>query len=151
MEKNWTENLAKLYEEIQILENGKKEACENFDQFCEFIAEPAFETLEDELKKYGVKVKLKRNKRQSIAFQINFPKSRIDHFHYILDLAQDSLELKLKLRIKVRKKKTSLPLEKELPFMTEMSPPDILKLQKENLLQDIIEHYRQFVFEAHTP
>lgn len=151
MEKDWTENLSKLYQEIQILENSKKEACEYFNQFCEFIAEPAFESLEDELKKYGVRAKLKRNKSHSIVFQINFPKSRIEHFHYILDLPQDSLELKLKLRVKVRKKKTSLPVEKELPFMTEMSPPDILKLQKEDLLQDIIEHYRQFVFEVHTP
>jgi len=56
----------------------------------------------------------------------------------------------LKLRIRGRKSKKSTIEEKELPFMKEVLPADILKLKKEDLIRDIIKHFRNFNFEALT-
>ena len=44
---DWKLNLANYFEELRILRESKQEALDNFNQFCEFIAEPAFESLED--------------------------------------------------------------------------------------------------------
>ena len=43
-----------------------------FDQFCEFIAEPAYESLKEELKQYNIKSGFNKEKGKSINFQIDF-------------------------------------------------------------------------------
>ena len=149
-ERDWKEALAKCFEELRVIEECKGETPENFKQFCEFIAEPAFESLAEELRRYGVKSKLRRIRGKLIAFQVNFPKSGIDNFHYLVCLPKGSFELRLKLRIRGRKSKKSAIEEKELPFMKEVLPADILKLKKEDLILDLIKHYRNFNFEALT-
>jgi len=57
MGNDWKENLASFFEGISILEISKKETIENFNQFCEFIVEPGFESLDEELKQFGIKSK----------------------------------------------------------------------------------------------
>jgi hypothetical protein len=148
MGNDWKENLEKAREEIEILIESQKETLLKFEQFCEFVAEPAFETLSDELKTYKIRSRLKKRKGESISFQIDFPRSRIDHFHYIITLPKASVDLQLKLAIKGRKNQESLPVEKNVPFLNDAPSSEILNFNKEGLIQDIIEHYRNFVFES---
>ncbi len=147
---DWKLNLANYFEELRILQESKQEARENFTQFCEFVAEPAFESLEEELQQYGIRSKIKIERGKSIAFLINFPKSRIDNFHYIIRLPKNSLELTLKLKIRGRKNKYSPFQESEQPFMKDIAPREVLKLEVSALIQDIIEFYRHFNFEVFT-
>jgi hypothetical protein len=148
MGNDWKENLEKAREEIEILIESQKETLLKFEQFCEFVAEPAFETLSDELKTYKIRSRLKKRKGESISFQVDFPRSRIDHFHYIITLPKASVDLQLKLAIKGRKNQESLPVEKNVPFLNDAPSSEILNFNKEGLIQDIIEHYRNFVFES---
>ncbi len=150
MGSDWKEDLTNFFEEFSIIETSKKEALEDFDQFCEFIAEPAFESLAEALKELGIKSKSKRTKGRSISFQINFPGSRNDNFQYIICLPKNSLELRLKLRIKGRKNKKSVIGEKEESFMEAVNPSGVLKLKKEDIIQDVIRQYRNYILEALT-
>ncbi|MEA3420432.1 MAG: hypothetical protein U9Q97_01995 [Acidobacteriota bacterium] len=147
MEKDWKANLARFFDELRIIENSKEETIENFDQFCEFIVEPAFEALAEELRVYGIKSKYRKSKKESITFVINFPKSGIDSFQYIIHLPKESLKLNLKLLIRGRKNTKSPMKEKEEQFMRKRSTLDILKLKKDDIIDDVIEHYRCFNFE----
>jgi hypothetical protein len=150
MESEWKKNLMGFFEEFSIIETSKKETLDDFAQFCEFIVEPAFESLTEALKEFGITSKSKRIKGKSAALQISFPGSRIDNFHYIISLPKNSLELKLKLKIKGRKNNRGMIEEKEYPFMENVKPANILKLKKEDVIQDIIRCYRKFVLEAIT-
>ena len=150
MGSDWKEDLTNFFEEFSIIETSKKEALEDFDQFCEFIVEPAFESLAEALKELGIKSKSRRTKDKSISFQINFPGSRIDNFQYIVCLPKNSLEMRLKLRIRGRKNKKSVMGEKEESFMEAVNPVGVLKLKKEDIIQDIIRHYRNYMLEALT-
>lgn len=145
---DWKSNLLNLFEDIKVIEKCKEETLENFDQFCEFIAEPAFENLADELKKYRIRSKFKRSKWKSIDFQISFPGSSIDNFHYIICLPKNSMELKLKLELKGRKNKNSLLEKREEVFKESVKPSELLKLPKEEIIQDVIEHYKNFAYET---
>jgi len=147
-ETDWKDDLAGLLKDLRVIEECKGETPEKFNQFCEFIAEPSFESLSKELKKYGIKSKFRTQKGKWIAFEVNFPKSRLDNFHYIVCLPKNSLELKLKLRIRGRRSKRSLIEEKEEPFMGNVLPSEILKLPKEKLIHDVIKHYRGFSLKA---
>jgi hypothetical protein len=40
--------------------------------------------------------------------------------------------------------------ETEGQFMKDVTPTEILKIKKEDLIQDIIEHYRNFCFKTAT-
>ena len=106
--------------------------------------------MKDELLHYKIRSKIKKIKGKLIAFQINFPKTRIDNIQYIISLPKNSVELKLNLTIKGRKNKKSLLDEKKAPFMGDISPEEILKLQVEDLILDVIAHYRDFNFDAFT-
>jgi hypothetical protein len=150
MGSDWKKNLINLFEEISILETSKKETLNDFAQFCEFIAEPAFESLAEGLKELGINSKSKRTKGKSVTLQINFPGTRIENFQYVIYLPKNSLELKLKLKLRGRKNSRSLAEEQEYAFMEKTGPEDILKLKKEDVIQDIIRHYRKFTFEALT-
>ncbi|NIM90240.1 MAG: hypothetical protein GTO17_04750 [Candidatus Aminicenantes bacterium] len=145
--RNWRDDTRDLFEDLSIIEISKKETLDNFDQFCEFIAEPAFENLADELKIYKIKAKFKR-KKDSVHFMMNFYRSNIDDFHYIISLPKNSIELKLKLTIKGRPNKKSPLVEKELQFMNDVDSPEVLKLKLEDLIKDILDQYRKFKYEA---
>ena len=148
MGEEWKANLASCFEEIRIIQISKKETIENFDQFCEFIAEPAFEALGEEFKQYGVRTKIEKSPGKSITLRINFPKSRVDKFHYVIFLPKNSLELMVRLKIRGRKDKRSPVQEENMPFLEEPQPKDVFKINKSDLIQDVIEHYRNFNFEA---
>ena len=150
MESDWRANLARYFEEYRILKNSIRETLDNFEQFCEFVVEPAFESLENELEQYGISSKVIRVKGKCITFQVNFAKTRIDNFLYSISLPKNSLELELVLKVKGRVNKKSHHQENVEPFMQEMKAPDILKLEKEDIILDVIEHYRSFNFEAFT-
>lgn len=150
MTKDWKENLASFFEGYRIIEKSKDDTIKNFDQFCEFVVEPAFESLSDELKNYRIQSKIKKSKGRSIAFQINFPKSKVEHFLYTILFPKNSLELQLKLLLKGRKDKNSPMEETKSRFMKDVAPSEILKLKKEDIIQDVIEHYRNFCFKSVT-
>lgn len=146
-EDGWKKSLSNFFEDLRIIEECKGETPENFNQFCEFIAEPSFESLSEELRKYGIKSEYKIKKKKWISFEVKFPKSRIDNFHYIIILPKNSVELKLKLRTRGRRTKKSLIEEKVEIFMKDVLPSEILKLPKEDLIMDVIKHYRNFCYE----
>jgi hypothetical protein len=148
MEKDWKVELANFFEELRILRASKQESLKDFNQFCEFVVEPAFESLEDELIQYGIKTKIIKIRGKSIAFQINFDKSRISNFKYIIYLPHGSLSLRLKLKLRGRRTKKSEAEEKELDFMEGTNPEDILDLDKEDVIQDVIEKYRNYIYES---
>jgi hypothetical protein len=145
---DWKVNLANYFEEMKILEASKLETQDNFKQFCEFIAEPAFESLEEEIKAYKVRVKIRRVRSKSISFHFFFGKSRIENFQYLICLPKNALELDLTLKIRGRRNKSSPFEEREETFMPDVPREDLLKLEKDVLVQDVIEHYRSFTFEA---
>jgi len=147
---DWKANLAAYFEETRIIQSSQRETLENFDQFCEFVAEPAFESLGEELEQFNIRSHIRRIKGRSIALQINFPGSRIDNFTYIILLPRNSLELKLRLLIKGRAGMRSALQSIEEPFLPELEQADVLKLEKSDLIQDLIEHLRSFNFSALT-
>ena len=150
MTTNWKENLASFFEGFRIIERSKEESLKNFDQFCEFVAESAFESLQEELKNYRISSKIKRSNGRSITFQINFPKSRIENFIYTILFPRNSIELQLKLVIRGRRSKKSSVEESELPFMKDVVPTEVMKIKIEDLIQDVIEQYRNFCFASAT-
>ncbi len=147
VKRDWRDDTKDLFEDLAIIEISKKETLDNFDQFCEFIAEPAFENLVDELKIYKIKAKFKR-KRDSIHFMMNFYRSNVDDFHYIVSLPKNSIELKMKLTIIGRANKKSPLVEKESQFMEDVSSSEVLKLRLEDLIKDVLDQYRKFKYEA---
>lgn len=149
-ETDWKDNLSKFIDDLRVIDRSICETIEDFDQFCEFIAEPAFESLAEELRKYKIKSKFKTKKGKSIGLSMNFPRSKIDNFQYVIILHKDSLNLRLKLQIRGRKDKNNLMEESEEQFMDKLSSSDILKLSKEDLIQDVIEHFKNFKFGAFT-
>ncbi|MGD9347192.1 MAG: hypothetical protein PVH84_15105 [Candidatus Aminicenantes bacterium] len=142
--------MASFFEGYRIIERSKEDTIKNFDQFCEFVAEPAFEILGEELENYRITSKVKKEKGRSITFQINFPKSKVENFLYTILFPKNSLELQLKLQIRGRKNIHSPMQETEERFMKDTTPSEILKLNHEDLIQDVIEHYRNFCFKAAT-
>lgn len=150
VETDWRDDLKNFFEDLSIIEKSKQEAIQNFHQFCEFIAEPAFETLNEEFQQYRIKSQLQRSKGKSIALKINFPKTRVDNLTYAISLPKNSFKLKLKLVIRGRKSKKSQIEEREIPFMENVDPDDILKLSQEELIRDVIENYKNFNYDAIT-
>lgn len=145
---DWKDTLKAFLEDLSIIEKSKNETTLNFHQFCEFIAEPAFEALEEELKQYGIKSRFQKVKGKSVSFEINFPKSNVDNFTYTVCLPENSFKLEMKLVIKGRKSKKSQVEEREMPFMESVGSSRILKLSQEELIQDIIEQYKNFNYDA---
>jgi len=149
-EEKWKLELGQYFEDLRIIDKCQQEAREHFDQFCEFIVEPAFEALEEELKNKKIKIKYFKEKYRFIHLQVNFPESRVDNFHYRIYLPKNSLELKLVLKIAGRKNKKAAPEEKERPFMPEVKPEEVLKLSKEDILLDVITCLKEFNYAART-
>jgi len=143
-QKTWRDVLRKYFDDVRIIENAKVETMKSFDQFCEFIAEPAFESLEEEMKEYGVKVSFRKEKGRAFHFNISFPGSRIDNFQYRIILPRNSSQLNLGLVLK-RRKARNAPLEEVRDeFMRDVTPSAVLKLAKEDLIRDIIDRYQFF-------
>ncbi|HRD02485.1 MAG TPA: hypothetical protein PLP57_07595 [Candidatus Saccharicenans sp.] len=150
-EEKWHEELGRYFQGLRIIEKSQEEAREHFDQFCEFIVEPAVEALEDELKLHGIKIKYRRQKYSYFHLQVNFPGSKVDNFHYMISLPKNSLDLTLTLKTSGRKdKKSPVSGEQEGPFLPGVKPEAILKLGKEDVIIDIISKLKEFNYSART-
>ena len=143
MENDWKTKLANFFEELRIIQSSVSETLMDFSHFCEFIAEPAFEILGEELDQYHLSSSIKKIKDKSISLQIVFPKSSIDNYYYTILLPDNAVELKLRLRSGGQSDFI------DEPFMEQVAPKGLLQLEKEILIKDIIRHYRKFCFDFH--
>lgn len=141
MENDWKTKLANFFEELRIIQSSVSETLMDFSHFCEFIAEPAFEILREELDQYHLSTSIKKIKDKSISLQIQFPKSSIDNYYYTILLPETAVELKLRLRSGGQSDFT------DEPFMEQVAPKELLQLEKDILIKDVIRHYRKFCFE----
>jgi hypothetical protein len=146
----WKDELRKYFESVKIIQKSKAETQESFAQFCEFIAEPGFEILEDEMKAYGIKVRYSVEKGRSIHFEFYFPGSKIDNYHYRILLPRNSYELRLNLVLKGRRYPHSALEEIKEEFMKDIFPSEVMKISRDELVRDIIAHYRDFNLAALT-
>ncbi len=149
-QKDWKNRLRSAFESIEILEACKRETEENFKQFGEFIAEPAFEALGEELKAYGVRAKHWAARGGSICLRLSARNSLPESFDYVISLPRNSVELRLRLTLRGRKTARDPVKEKEGPFMPEVPPDRVMKIAKEELIADIVERFRDFTLEMLT-
>jgi hypothetical protein len=148
--KDWKTELKNHFENMRILEKCQAEALLHFDQFCEFIVEPALESLAEEIASFGVKLRFQRSKGHDIRASLTFPGSKDEQFQYKIFLPKHAVELRLGLATKGRKNLKSDFKSKEGEFMPGLSPAQVLKLAKEDVILDVLEHYRNFSYEALT-
>jgi hypothetical protein len=149
-EDGWKEKLKNVLGDFDLLEKCKREAFEDFQQFCEFIAEPAFESLRLELKKHGIKASCGRVKKRAVYFRMNFAGSRLDNFYYFLSLPQNAVEMRLKLLVRGRKSSKAELEDRESAFMPGLSSAEIMQLERESLILDVISRYQEFNYRART-
>lgn len=148
--KDWKTELKNHFENVRILAKCQAETLLHFDQFCEFIVEPAFETLAEEIAFFGVKLRAQRTKGRDIRLSLSFPAGKDEQFQYKIVLPKNAVELRLGLVTKGRKTlKTDFKTYDE-EFMPELSSTEVLKLAKEDLILDVLDHYRNFSYEALT-
>lgn len=147
---DWKDRLRIFFDSIDVLERCKLETQENFMQFCEFIAEPAFEALAEEMKEYKVKCRFWTRRGKSTGIRFEFPGSGVDSFQYIISLPKNSVQMKLRLQIKGRKSPQAPTDESEEAFMERIPPDKVMKISKEELLSDIVERFKNYTYEALT-
>jgi len=147
---DWKDRLRMFIDSVSVLERCKHETRGNFKQFCEFIAETAFEALAEEMKEYKIKVKFWTETGKSSGIRLDFPNSHVPSFHYIIALPQNSVEMKLRLQVKGRTSPDGPSQDMEEVFMESVPPEKVMKIGKEELLNDIIEHFKNYVFAALT-
>lgn len=148
MGNNWKETLAKCFEDNQILVSSIHETREKFDNFCEFIAEPSFAQLKEELDFHKVGAKTQSVKGYSISFQANFARSSISQFQYTVYLPKNSIHLELKSRVGGRKNKKGIVEMNLCPFMEGAAPSAVMEVSQEDFIHDVIRHYRNFLFNS---
>lgn len=138
------------FENLRVIENCKAETLLRFEQFCEFIVELAFEALAEELKEKGIRSKIRKDKHRSIRFEIRIPGPRIGSFAYELALPRNSVELKMTLYTWGKWAGRKDAEEKTESFLEGMDPVAVLKMPKEDIILDVIERYRNFVYAGLT-
>jgi len=148
--KDWKTELKNHFENVRILEKCQAETLIHFEQFCEFIVEPAFEALVDEISSYGVKGRFQKTKGRDIRISLSFPGSKDEQFQYRISIPRYSVELRLALTTKGRKNlKADYKTAQEI-YMPHLSPAEVLKLTRDDVILDVLEHYRNFSYEALT-
>ena len=148
--KNWEHELKSHFDNLRVIENCKAETLVKFEQFCEFIAELAFESLADELKTKGVRSRIRREKGRFIGLEIRIPGPRPGSFEYRLVLPRNSVDLKMTLRTSGRWTDRAEAEETGEPFMEGTDSAIVLKTAKETIILDVIERYRNFVYAGLT-
>lgn len=148
--KNWKEELQEHFENIRILEKCQAETTGHFEQFCEFIVEPAFEELADELAERGIRAKFQKFRSREIRMVICFPGGKEEQFRYRLILPKNSVELKLILKVEGKKTRHSDFSTRQEQFMPDVNTAEILKLDKEDVILHLIERYRDFIYQTLT-
>jgi len=147
-DQDWKSDLAACFEDLQVISKCRAEALERFIEFCEYVAEPAFEALGQEFLRFGVKTKFRTIAGVSTHLEIRFPRSRVDRFHYVLWMPKNSVELLLKLTVRGRRAPNGPLEEKTVPFIQKVEAKEILKLEVDALAQDVIARYRKFLFDG---
>lgn len=147
---DWKTELANHFENLRVIERCQSETIGHFVQYCEFIAEPAFENLADELAQYKIKSRRQKNKGRDIRFVICFPGTKDDQFQYRIMLPKNSVELRLKLQVKGRRTPKTEYETTDEDFMAGLFPLEVLKMDKDDVIHDVIEHYRGFCYAALT-
>jgi hypothetical protein len=145
---DWQDDLTTCFEDLQVVARCREEAIEHFDRFCDYVAEPAFEALTEELQAYHVKARFWKVRGKSVHLEVRFPKSSVDQFHYILWMPRNAVELRLRLTTKFRKSATAPLEEKTVPFIENVPPAEILKLDHDALAQDVVARYKRSLYEA---
>jgi hypothetical protein len=147
---DWKTELTHHFDSLRVIERCQAETIGYFNQFCEFIAESAFESLADELALFRIKSRQKKNKDRDIRFSICFPGTKDDQFHYRISLPKNAVEIRLKLQVKARRTTTADYQTTDEDFMPGLFPLEVLKMDKDDVIHDIIEHYRRFCYAALT-
>jgi hypothetical protein len=147
---DWKDRLRIFFESIEVLERCQGETRENFTQFCEFIAEPAFEALTEEMKQYKVRCKFWTRRGKSTGIHFDFPGSGANSFQYVISLPKNAIQMKLRLQIKGRKSAQAPLEESEETFMEKVLPDKVMKISKEELLNDIVERFRNYIYQSLT-
>jgi len=147
---DWKQELANHFENVRVIELCQAETVAQFDQFCEFIAEAAFESLTDELAKYRIKSEHQKTKGRSIRFIILFPGSKDEQFHYRISLPKNSVELRLKLQVKARRTPKTEYQTTDEDFMPGLFPFKVLRMDKDEVVADVVKHYCNFCYQALT-
>ncbi len=150
LKEDWKAELKNHFDSVKILDKSRGEAILHFDQFCEFIAEPAFECLAEEIAGYGVKARHVKSKGREIRLVLCFPGSKEEQFHYKIALPRNSIELRLNLTVRARKSPKAEYQTKEEGFLPETPQDRMLKLDKDAVILDVIDHYKNFIYEAMT-
>ena len=122
MEDHWKTKMARFIEEFRIIESSISETKLDFTNFCEFIAEPAFESLGEELKQYGMSAKIEKIKEKSITLFIYFPKSNIEDFYFTIYLPENAVELSLRKQTGDVKQRKSSADVLDTPFLNGAMP-----------------------------
>jgi hypothetical protein len=145
---DWQDDLTTCFEDLKVVARCREEALEHFERFCDYVVEPAFEALVEEFQTYQVKARFWKVRGRSIHLDVRFPKSSVDQFHYILWMPRNAVELRLKLTVKFRKSKQGPLEEKTIPFIENVPPAEILKLDQDALAQDVVARYKKSLYEA---
>jgi hypothetical protein len=145
---DWRSDLTTCFDDLKVVERCREEALEHFAQFCEFIAEPAFEALAGEFLKFKLKSRFWKVEGKSVHFEVRFPRSPGDQFQYILWMPKNSVELKLRLTVKSRRTPEGEFKERTIPFIQHVPPKEILGLDRDALAHDVVARYKKFVYET---
>jgi len=147
---DWKEEVRKHFENVRVIEQCQGETLQRFEQFTEFIVEPAFEALADELKPRDIRVRFKNDKGRSLTFLLSFPGSGEDQFHYAIVLPKNAIDLKLRLAVRCRQRSKGPWVEEEGEFMPGLMPSAIMKIAKEDLILAVLGKYKDLVYRALT-
>jgi hypothetical protein len=147
---DWKKDLTNHFENVRVIELCQAETVAQFAQFCEFIAEPAFESLTDELAQYRLKSEHQKAKGGSIRFSILFPGSKDEQFQYRISLPKNAVELRLKLQIKARRNPKAEFQTTDEDFMPGLFPFKVLRMEKDEVVADVVKHYTGFCYQALT-
>jgi hypothetical protein len=147
---DWKKELANHFENVRVIELCQAEVLAQFDQFCEFIAEPAFESLAEELAQFKIRAAQAKTKGRSIRLAICFAGLKEEQFHYRISLPKNSVELRLKLEIKARRTPKAEYQTTDEDFMPGLFPFKVLRLDKDEVVADVVKHYTGFCYTALT-
>ncbi|HPW17193.1 MAG TPA: hypothetical protein PLP83_02295 [Candidatus Aminicenantes bacterium] len=147
---DWKKELENHFENVKVIAQCQAETVAQFDQFCEFIAEPAFESLTEELDRRRIRSAHQKIAGRSIRFTILFPGSKDDQFHYRISLPKNSVELRLKLQIKARPSPKADYETTDGDFMPGLFPFKVLRMDKDEVVADVVKHYTGFCYKALT-
>ena len=147
-EQDWKKDLRSCFDDLQVIDRCRSEAVGQFDKFCEYVVEPAFEALIEEFLRHEIKCRTVRIKGSSIQLEVKFPRSKEDHFHYSLWLPKHVVELKMKLTLRCRKAPGGPMEEKTMAFIAKAPAAEILRIDKDALAQDVVARYKKFLYET---